>query len=72
MKIFVAGNMDGLAKDIAMGEGEVLSALADIMEVPQDKRNAFFDSLQNNFGTIYNDDAVTNNDVVDHILKIAG
>ena len=44
MKIFVAGNMDGLAKDIAMGEGEVLSALADIMEVPQDKTSGLLSS----------------------------
>ena len=70
LNIFVAGNMDNLAKDIAVGNGEVLSTLADLMQIPQGKRVNFNNNLRNNFSNIYSADDVTSAKVVNNILKI--
>jgi len=68
---FVAENMDNLAIDIASGEGESLNSVAEIIEVPADRRPEFFSALQNNFGKIYSSANVSHTDVVDGIVSVA-
>jgi len=68
---FVAENMDNLAIDIASGEGESLNSVAEIIEVPADRRHEFFSALQNNFGKIYSSANVSHTDVVDGIVSVA-
>ncbi|NOY70143.1 MAG: DUF3015 domain-containing protein [Deltaproteobacteria bacterium] len=70
MNVFVAGNMDNLAIDIAQGQGESLDALAEIANIPVQKRPAFFAALQNNFDTIYPTTEITNDTVVKSIANI--
>ena len=72
MNVFVADNMDNLAIDIAQGQGESLDALAEIANIPAQKRPAFFAALQNNFDTIYPTAEITNETVVNSIAKIVG
>lgn len=67
---FVSENMDNLAVDIAAGQGETLSGLAELIDVPAEKRSGLFVSLQNNFDKIYPTDDVTHIDVVKEIGKI--
>ncbi len=67
---FVAQNMDALATDIAMGQGEKLDTLATLLKV-QDKP-AFAVKLQQNFAAIYSDEQVTSAQVIDAILNIVG
>jgi hypothetical protein len=50
---FASGNMDNLARDIAMGQGESLDTLAELMDVPDQSRGQFYAQLQNNFGNIF-------------------
>ncbi len=50
---FVAENMDNLAKDAAMGQGEYVDTLAELMDVPGSKRAEFSKMLQDNFSNIY-------------------
>ncbi len=50
---FASGNMDNLARDIAMGQGESLDTLAELMEVPDQSRGQFYAQLQDNFGDIF-------------------
>jgi hypothetical protein len=48
---FVAGNMDNLVRDISMGHGETITALASIMEVSC--VDAFGSKLQQHFALIF-------------------
>ncbi len=68
---FVADNMDTLAQDIAAGNGEALSTLAELMEIPAEQRPVFFSKLQENFNGIYSSSAVESADVIEGIYKIA-
>lgn len=67
LKNFVAVNMETLAQDMAAGSGESLVTLAELMEVPTDKRPAFYASLQTNFTKIYTSSSVQSSEVIDNI-----
>lgn len=62
---FVASNMDQLAKEIAMGQGESVDTLAELLDV-QDK-DAFASALQANYKSIYSSDNVKMAEVLDTI-----
>jgi len=62
---FVASNMDILAKEIAVGHGESLDTLAELLNV-EDKAT-FSASLQSNYNSIYTSQKVEMNDVLDNI-----
>jgi hypothetical protein len=66
---FVASNMDQLAKEIAMGQGESVDTLAELLMV-EDKA-AFANALQSNYTSIYTSQNVEMKDVVDNINTIA-
>lgn len=69
-RIFVAANMDNLASDIAVGNGEYIHTLAELIEVPKAERSQFYSQLQANFETIYSSDDVSHDEVLDTITKI--
>jgi hypothetical protein len=62
---FVASNMDILAKEIALGHGESLDTLDELLKV-QDKL-AFNAALQANYNKIYSSKSVKMADVLDNI-----
>lgn len=66
---FVSRNMDNLAVDIAAGQGESLDTLAELTQIPAEKRTGFFTVLQENFSDIYPSAQVSHTHV---IAKIAG
>jgi len=68
--IFVAKNMDALATDIAMGQGEKLDTLASLLKI--ENKSAFAARLQQNFSAIYTDEEVTSAQIIDRILIITG
>jgi hypothetical protein len=68
---FVAHNIDNIAKDIAMGQGESLDTLAELMDVSVDKRPAFYSKLQANFSRIFTSEKVEAADVIDNIISIS-
>ncbi|MGQ9843272.1 MAG: DUF3015 domain-containing protein [Spirochaetota bacterium] len=67
INLYVADNMDNLAKDIAKGNGEYLETLALLMNVPDSEKQQFFSKLQANFNKIYTSSDVTSTDVVKNI-----
>ena len=67
---FVASNMDSIAQDIAAGNGEALSTLAELMEVPSVDRPEFFSVLQKNFSEIYTSKDIQSAQVIDNIVNI--
>jgi hypothetical protein len=66
---FVASNMDILAKEIAMGQGETLDALVELLEVSE--KATFTVALQANYNSIYTSQSVQMSDVLDNIATTA-
>ncbi len=66
---FVASNMDTLAKEIAVGHGESVDTLAELLKV-EDKA-AFAAALQANYNKIYASKSVKMADVLDNISTTA-
>jgi hypothetical protein len=62
---FVASNMDQLAKEIAMGHGESVDTLAELLSV--EDKEAFASALQSNYNSIYSADDVKMAEVLDTI-----
>ena len=62
--------MDNLAKDIAMGQGESLETLAELMSIPAESRGATYAKLQSNFSNIFTSENIEAADVVDNIIAI--
>lgn len=71
LKQFVAGNMDNLAQDIAVGKGESLNTVAELLDVPAAKRACFRRRARDNFGTIYGSDKVTHLDVLNALSELS-
>lgn len=65
---FVASNMDQLAKEIAIGKGEALDTLAELMAVSD--KASFVASLQDNYNKIYTSQDVKMADVLDNISTL--
>lgn len=65
---FVASNMDQLAKEIAMGHGESVDTLAELLAA--DDKEAFASALQSNYNSIYTSQNVEMADVLDNISAI--
>ncbi|MCK4737269.1 MAG: DUF3015 family protein [Sulfurimonas sp.] len=62
---FVASNMDQLAKEIAMGHGESIDTLAELLEISD--KATFSASLQENYNSIYTSQNAKMADVLDNI-----
>lgn len=69
---FVSSNMDHLAMDMAMGQGETLEALADLMAKAGDDRFDMFASLQTHFASVFTSGDVTAVQVVENIESVLG
>ena len=68
---FVYANLDTLAKDIAQGGGESVQTLAELMQVPPEKREAFYRNLQTHFAEIFPRENVEYAQVVDTIITLS-
>ena len=62
---FVASNMDQLAKEIAVGHGESVDTLAELLNI--EDKEAFASALQANYNGIYTSDKSEMSDVLDNI-----
>jgi hypothetical protein len=67
---FVADNMDNLAKDAAMGQGEYVDTLAELMAISVSRRAEFLQMLQDNFSSIFNEASVSHADVIEKIAHL--
>ena len=68
---FVAENFDVLAREIAAGSGESVDSLAELMNIPADKRVAFAATLQAHFAEIFTSADVTHADLLLNLDKFA-
>ena len=70
VKQYITDNMDQIALDMAMGHGASLNALADLMNVPADKRTGVFTKFQNNFDKIFTTDKIGADDIVNNMVSV--
>ncbi|SDH11718.1 Protein of unknown function [Vibrio xiamenensis] len=63
LAMFIDGNLDNLARDMAKGEGETLATLSEVWGIQgQDKAN-FAKLAQGNFAKVFNSENVTSKEV---------
>lgn len=68
---FVQANFDNLAKEIAVGQGESLNTLSELMEVPADRKPAFYQRLHTNFDKIFTSENVVMASVIENIITLS-
>ncbi|NAW67178.1 DUF3015 family protein, partial [Photobacterium halotolerans] len=64
LAMFIDGNMDNLARDIARGEGETLATLTDVWGMSDEAKAAFNATARNNYASIFASENVTSADVL--------
>lgn len=67
---FVASNMDQLSREIAIGQGESVETLAELLNV--NDKAAFASALQANYNAIYANEKADMATVLDNVATIAG
>jgi hypothetical protein len=72
LRKFAAANIDQLARDVARGEGESLSAFATLLGVPDEQRAAFGAFTQSHFVDLFPDAGVTSNQMIDAFYGLLG
>ncbi|KII75611.1 DUF3015 domain-containing protein [Vibrio renipiscarius] len=63
LALFIDGNMDNLARDIAKGEGETLATLSEVWGVQASDKEAFNELAQENFAEVFKSENVTSEEV---------
>ncbi|MEH0666177.1 DUF3015 domain-containing protein [Vibrio scophthalmi] len=63
LALFIDGNMDNLARDIAKGEGETLATLSEVWGIQESDKGAFNTLAQENFSQVFQSENVTSEEV---------
>lgn len=61
---FTGANMERLARDMSVGEGEALETMADLMGIADEHKPAFFKASKDNFAKIFPSENVTSEQVL--------
>lgn len=71
LQMFVGSNLDQIARDMAVGDGETLQVIATLLEVAPDDRDAFYRLTQARFAEVFPSAEVTSGDVVTSLTRLA-
>lgn len=69
-RAFAAANLDALARDMAQGDGEVLSTFAGLLGIQDADRAAFYAFTQRNFARIFASEETTELDVLASLERL--
>jgi len=64
LSMFAGANIDSLARDMAVGEGENLETLAYLMAIEEPNRHAFYRLTKQNFAVIFSSEETTAGDML--------
>ena len=67
---FIRQNRNRIARDMAMGTGEHLAALARLLKIPTDKQEDFFELSQRNFTRIFSQDEINEKELLNRISSL--
>ncbi len=70
VNMFAGANIDGLARDMAVGGGENLETLATLMEVEEADRPALYALTKQNFAALFPSDDVTAGDLLTNLDRL--
>ncbi|OGT99184.1 MAG: hypothetical protein A2079_06290 [Geobacteraceae bacterium GWC2_48_7] len=70
LKEFVVANMDNLAKDIAVGRGESLDTLTELLQVPAEQKSEFAAVLQSSFSQVFTHDKIAYAELMDNVAAV--
>lgn len=70
VQVFASANMDKLARDMAVGEGETLDSLADLMKIDEADKAKFFTLTKTNFDKIYHSEDVTTGEMLSALQDV--
>lgn len=70
LRMFAGANLDRLAREMAVGEGEVLAAFAHLKGVAETDRPAFYAFSKAHFAEIFSGDDVTENQVIEALDRL--
>ena len=68
--LFLDNNLDQLASDTAIGDGETLAALSELVGIDADDRAVFTAELKANFDAIFVSNNTTSGEAYDALVKI--
>lgn len=68
--MFTGSNIDKLASEMSVGQGETLNTLADLMGVLSQDKPAFFQATRENFSTIFAENNTTAGDVLNAMNNV--
>lgn len=66
---FVKNNYDSLAKEMAMGEGEGLNTLSDLLGCPAEKRESFASYAKQNYPSLFKDETTAPTEMLETLKK---
>lgn len=69
LSMFTGENMDSIARDMSVGQGESLETMAELMGVSEEDKGAFFAATKENFGRIFTSEA-TAEDVIANVNAV--
>lgn len=67
LAMFIDGNMDNLARDMAKGQGETLATLSEVWGIPNEDKADFNTMAKQNFAVVYRSENVTSNEVLNNL-----
>ena len=70
LRKFAATNLDQLARDVARGEGEALTAFAHLLQVPATDRAAFGAFTQAHFVQLFPSEHVTSGEMLEAFIRL--
>jgi|SRR5581483_2431535 len=70
VSLFIDENVNKLARDMSVGGGETLDALAALIGVSAEHKAAFFQATKEHFGQIYASDSVTSKEVAVSLKQV--
>ncbi|MDH5395649.1 MAG: DUF3015 domain-containing protein [Gammaproteobacteria bacterium] len=67
---FMGANVDKVARDMSVGQGEALETLADAMGIKDADKARFFEVAKANFDAIYTSASITSDEVLVNLGKV--
>lgn len=70
LSMFTGSNLERLAQEMSIGEGESLNSLADLLSVPESKKAHFFSATKTNFDRIFAPENKTAGDIIGALQNV--
>ncbi|MFP3874091.1 MAG: DUF3015 domain-containing protein [Thiohalophilus sp.] len=67
---FTGANMEKLARDMSVGEGEALETMAELMGIADEHKASFFQASKDNFSEIFSSENVTSEEVLSSLNTV--